>query len=64
MVKLGRAVKPRPTMSAMAGGAWNTTTFIVTALRVTFRSKMPQERRGQDGGFRAFRNFRETLRNG
>jgi hypothetical protein len=46
------------------GGAWNTTSFIVTALHITFRSKMTPERKGQDGGFRTFRNFREMLQDG
>jgi hypothetical protein len=46
------------------GGAWNTTYFTLTALKTTFRSKMTPERKGQDGGFRTFRNFREMLRDG
>lgn len=46
------------------GGAWNTTYFIVTALRPSFRSKMTPERKGQDGGFRTFRNHRETVCDG
>lgn len=48
------------------GGAWNSVVWATSteALKATFRSKMTPERKGQDGGFRVFRNCREMLRNG
>lgn len=59
--QIGRAVR---NFANTIGGAWNTTYFIVAAFRPSFRSKMTPERKGQDSGFRTYRNCREMLRNG